>query len=232
MVAIVATKTLFLVSAIGAIISTFWRISLENVIFWYTPDQFRFWTSYWSSVQQFVSFFACHFCIIQGKMGLVDKKVPFVERFQKVEDIPHSIPDHVLASLILLEVDGYFCLCFYRHFIKFHGTCVLYHIYSLFLFLLRVCAWNIPLWIVPLQFWNTDYNSRMLQFNHYPPCNKWSYSYSQLGPFAIDPSQLLNILLYNGEYTLSPDSSAYYCHLTTTIIRVYTSTPTVYPTMI
>ena len=68
------------------------------------------------------------FHIVQGKSRLMQKKIALIIIIVwvwKGEDIPHSIPDHVFTTLIIVGLDGYFWNSFPRNAIKLVRSCLL-----------------------------------------------------------------------------------------------------------
>ena len=136
----VATKTSGPVAVSGTNISTFWRRVFDKVLLGYTPVHVKFWTTYLSASEPFR-----RLCTWRFKYSKVNldwcRRISHLSIYcvsLEVRYVPHSIPDHMLAALILVGLDGYFWLSFYRNAIKLGIACILGACLLCLLFILEV----------------------------------------------------------------------------------------------
>ena len=109
------------------------------------------------------------FHVFQGKYRPRYKKIPlilFIAGVWKGEEIPNSIPDHMLTALIPVGIDGYCWIYFPRNTIKLGRACILracllcisllfkgprteltimYRSYPLLEFFIIMISWNNPI---------------------------------------------------------------------------------------
>ena len=150
--------------------------------------------------------------------------VLFIVRVWKREDTPNSILDHMFTAFIFLGLDGYIWISLPKNTIKIGRVYIFRAFTSVFLFYLRVCEHNWPLWIGPCQFLNSSlywYTGIIQSLSSSDPAKQFileSGSIPDLGTKELS-SSLYNPL-HRGMYKLSEDPSTLSNHLTTTMVHV------------